>query len=128
MNHDKPACVMIDTGEKVVTPMKMMKAIVKKTNAKAEVKMVSFHIFGDEEAGESDYTVGLAMSGDLFALREQIKSVDKRETEVNGKGIPMVENALNPRYYSNIFKNTLISKAPEGCTTFTKFLKENLEV
>ena len=128
MYHKSLTFGAINAGDKVVTPMKMMKAIVKKNIAKAEVKLVSFHVFGDEDAGEKDYTVALAMAGDFFALREQIKSVNKRETEVNTMCIPTVENAQAPRFYTAKFKNTLISMAPDGCTAFSKFINEHLEV
>lgn len=108
--------------------MKMMKAFVQKTNAKAAVKLMSFNIFGDEEMDEKDYTIALAMGGDFFALREQIKSVNKKETEVNGVCIPMVESALNPRFLSQAFLNTLMKAAPEGTKTCTKLIKDNFEV
>jgi len=71
--------------------MKAMKSIVKVPAAKAEVKLLSFNIFG--ENGEPDYTVALAMSGDFFAVHDQIKAVNLHETEVNGVCIPVVENA-----------------------------------
>jgi len=108
--------------------MKMMKNLVQKSHTKASVKLMSFHIFGNEELGEKDHTVALAMGGDFFALREQIKAVDKKETEVNGVCIPMVQNALSPRFISNKFLNTLIGAAPEGTKACTKILKENFEV
>lgn len=117
----------IHAGGKVVTPMKAMKSFVKKAD-KAVIRIMKFNVFGNEDEDEADYTVGLAIGGDCFALRDQIKSVDKKETEINGVCIPMVENALPARFISERFLHTLIAGSSPECKTFTTKLNENFKV
>ena len=106
--------------------MKAMKAIVEIPPAKAQVKLISFNIFGED--GEPDYTVGLVMTGDLFAVHDQIRAVDKHETEVNGVCIPVVENAKRARFITEKFMKTLLNAAPEGCKDIAKYLSAHTEV
>lgn len=108
--------------------MKAMKSFQKKAAARAVIRFMKFNVFGNEEEEEADYTVGLAIGGDCFALRDQIKSVDKKETEINGVCIPMVENALPARFISERFLSTLIAGSSPECKTFTTKLNENFKV